>query len=142
MDNQIICEQIAHLAGFAVSVGNWISPNGTVISGENYETHHRETLEKFLNCKSPDNHLIWMQEQVEVGFIRLVFRTEVLFQIGASSIDEIWEDAPNFKRMMSILSKIKGTEIHIFSKQFYIIGKAEDIVSNERKLLQIREMRC
>ncbi len=139
--SEIICEEVAHKAGFVVSVGNWIAPDGGLILGDNYEEHHWETIIKHLG-ESPktENNLQWMNDQVDKGFIRLVFRSDVMIQVGCSDVDKIWYDEPNYKMMMKILGRLTDIQgdIHIFSKSFYAIGKAEDIVDKNMDNLQIR----
>jgi len=136
--SEIICEDLAHRAGFAVSVGNWISPDGTTISGWNYESHHWETLKKYIGDDS-DNPLSYMNLKVSEGYIRLVFRVQVLFQVGCINKEDLWSKKPQYARMRDILGKLKGSEIHIFSKKFYVIGLAEDILDKKISKLQIRE---
>lgn len=138
--SEVECEQIAHRAGFVVSVGNWISPDGTVILGTNYESHHLETIQEYLGEQPEDGtHLKWMNDLVLLGFVRLVFRTTVFFQVGIRGIDGLWSDAPNMVRLREILDKLHGVDIHIFSRSFYVIAFAEDILSQNRKLMQIKE---
>jgi len=139
--SEIICEKVAHKAGFIVSVGNWIAPDGSLIVGKNYEEHHWETIVRHLGSEpDAENNLQWMNEKVDEGFIRLVFRVDVMFQVGCLEVDEIWSESPNFKTLMKVLARlydIRG-DIHIFSKSFYAIGLAEDIVSKNLDRLQIR----
>jgi len=139
--SELFCEEIAHRAGFIVSVGNWIAPNGSLITGETYETHHKETILKYLGITlQVDNHLTWLNEQVsEEGYIRMVFRNDVLFQVGCKKKEEIWDKAPNIVVMREVLSRIPDIEIHIFSKNFYIIGLAKDILNKALDNLQIQE---
>jgi len=137
---EVLCEEIAHKAGFPVSVGNWIAPDGSLISGTNYETHHLETIQEYLDyIPKTDNHLTWMNQQVTEGYIRLVFRNDVLFQVACKKKEEIWEEFPNIVMMRDILAKIPDIEIHIFSKTFYIIGLAKDILDRQLDKLQIHE---
>ncbi len=137
---ELFCEEIAHRSGFIVSVGNWIAPDGTLILGENYETHHWETIQKFLGFEpETDNNLRWMNEKVGEGYIRLVFRSDVLFQIGCKKKEEIWSDEPNLKMMRDILAKLPEIEIHIFSKTFYVIGLSKHILSRSLDRVQIQE---
>jgi hypothetical protein len=138
--SELFCEEIAHKAGFIVSVGNWISPDGILITGEDYESHHWETIKKFLGYEpETDNHLSWMNEQVGLGYIRLVFRNDVLFQVGCSCKEEIWSDAPNMTMMRTVLERVPNIEIHIFSRTFYVIGKSQDILNKNLDALQIQE---
>lgn len=139
--SEIICEEIAHKAGFVVSVGNWIAPDGGLILGENYDEHHWETIIRHLgSLPETENNLQWMNDQVDKGFIRLVFRADVMLQVGCRELSEIWSDEPNYKSMMKVLGRLKDIQgdIHIFSKDFYTIGKAEDIVDKNIDRLQIR----
>ena len=137
---EVVCEEIAHRAGFTVSVGNWISPEGLLIVGENYDTHHWETIKKHLGHEpEADNHLRWMNEQVSNGYIRLVFRADVFFQVGCDAKEDIWSEKVNLKKLREILSRIPEIEIHIFSKNFYIIGLADDILNRRIDRLQIQE---
>ena len=138
---EIECEEIAHRAGFVVSVGNWIAPDGTLIFGKNYESHHWETIQEYLGeTPETDNHLVWMNEQVlEGGFIRLVFRQTVFFQVGIKKYDELWSDTPRMIRLREVLEKLSGIEIHIFSRTFYLIAFAEDIISRKIEAMQIKE---
>ncbi len=141
--SEIICEEIAHRAGFIVSVGNWIAPDGGLITGWDYESHHWQTIKKHLGYEpETENHLQWMMTCAiqEEGYIRLVFRAQVLFQIGSENMDDIWGDTPNYKRMISTLEKLEGIEIHIFSQKFYIIGEAQHIVGKLLDKLQIRDL--
>lgn len=136
---EIICESLAHRAGFSVSVGNWIAPDGTLISGESYESHHWETLVKHLTINNEiENHLQYMNEKVAEGYIRLVFRADVLFQVGCAEMDALWSESPNYGQMIEILKKLGDVDIHIFSSKFYIIGSASKIVSRMFGDLQIR----
>lgn len=138
--SKLLCEEIAHRAGFIVSVGNWIAPDGRFIIGENYESHHWETIKKYLAYESEaENHLTWMNQKVQEGYIRLVFRSDVLFQVGCIKKEEIWDDAPNVKVMRDVLKRIPDIEIHIFSKTFYVIGYAKNILSRDWNRLQIKE---
>jgi len=137
---ELFCEEIAHRAGFAVSVGNWISPDGILITGEDYESHHWETIKKYIGYEpKTDNHLGWMNEQVRNGYIRLVFRNDVLFQVGCSTKEEIWGDESNMTMMRTVLEKIPDIEIHIFSRTFYVIGMSQDILNKNMDTLQIQE---
>jgi len=134
----IICEEIAHQAGFIVSVGNWITPDGSLIIGKDYESHHWSTIKEYLKIEpKTDNHLRWMNEKVAEGYIRLVFRAYVFFQICCEKKEEIWEDNPNIKTMRVIMRKIPEHEIHIFSKNFYIIGISQNILDKNNDKLQI-----
>lgn len=140
--SELFCEEIAHRAGFIVSVGNWISPNGMLITGKDYESHHWETIQKYLGYETEtDNHLTWMNEQVLAGFIRLVFRNDVLFQVGCKTKESIWSDVARFCTMRRILESILDIEIHIFSKDFYVIGISQDILNKSMGNLQIQEAR-
>ncbi len=77
-------EETAYLAGFSSSVGNWIAPNGDLIIGKG-DTDHYKTLADYLGEPDTDNPLKWMNQRVEKdGFIRLVFRNEVWFQLTYS----------------------------------------------------------
>lgn len=139
--SEIICEEIAHTAGFTVSTGNWIAPNGELILGEHHDEHHWETMIRHFGYEpKTNNNLQWMNEQVEGGFIRLVFRADVMFQVGCESVEDIWSDSPNYKAMLTILQRLADIDgdIHIFSRRFYVIGKAEDIVKHGTEKLQIR----
>ena len=137
---ELFCEEIAHRAGFIVSVGNWIAPDGTLITGEDYETHHWETIKKYLGFEpETDNHLTWMNRKVDEGYIRLVFRHDVLFQIGSKKKEEIWSEQSNLTMMRSILEKIRDVEIHIFSRTFYVIGLSRNILNKAMDKLQIQE---
>ncbi len=139
--SELFCEEIAHRAGFTVSVGNWITPDGTLIAGKNYDTHHWETIKKHLEHEpETDNHLAWMNQQIAVGYIRLVFRNDVLFQVGCKKKEEIWEESANIIMMRTVLQKIPDIEIHIFSRTFYIIGLACDILERKWNKLQIKEI--
>lgn len=138
--DDFIGERIAHEAGFTVSVGNWIIPDGSLIVGKNYESHHWETIQEYYQNKlNPENQLNWMNNMVGKGFIRLVFRDEVFFQVGCFRKEDIWEDYPNYQRMIDILRKIPKVEVHIFSKTFYLIGLAENFVNKKLDELQIQE---
>ncbi len=137
--SELFCEEIAHRAGFAVSVGNWITPEGALITGKSYETHHWETIKEHLgHIPDTDNHLRWMNEAVGRGYIRLVFRSDVLFQVECEK-EEIWGDGVSLKMMRLILGKIPEIEVHIFSRKFYIIGTGEDILEQNISKLQIQE---
>ncbi len=136
---ELPCEETAHRAGFVVSVGNWISPGGDLIIGENYESHHWETIKKYLGKSETGNYLSWMNQKVQDGFIRLVFRDDVLFQVGCRKKEEIWNDDLNMKVMREILGRILDVEIHIFSSTFYVIGYAKDILERNYAILQIKE---
>ena len=137
---EFLCEEIAHRAGFTVSVGNWITPDGALIVGKSYDAHHWETIKEHLGYEpKTDNHLTWMNQQVAGGYIRLVFRNDVLFQVGCKK-EEIWEESANIITMRGILQKIPDIEIHIFSRTFYIIGLSGDILIKEWRKLQIQEI--
>lgn len=143
MVSEIECEGLAHRAGFLVSVGNWIAPNGALVTGTNYESHHWETLVEYLgSVPDTDNHLAYMNNKVAEGYIRLVFRAQVMFQVGCNQKEDLWGDDLQFCRMHDILRKISDTEIHVFSKTFYVIGAAKDIVNRNMDSLQIRETKC
>lgn len=137
---ELFCEEIAHRSGFTVSVGNWITPDGGLIAGKNYETHHWETIKEHTGYEpETENHLTWMNQQVTDGYIRLVFRNDVLFQVGCKKKEDIWAETPNVTAMRKILQKIPEIEIHIFSRTFYIIGISQDILSKKWNELQIKE---
>ncbi len=141
--SELICELTAHRAGFIVSVGNWIAPDGTLITGTDCESHHWETIKAYFGFEPKvDNHLTWMNQKVEEGFLRLVFRSDVLFQIGSGSKEIIWDEQPNHKMMRQILGRMPDIEVHIFSKNFYVIGMAQDIVDRNISGLQIEEKSC
>ena len=138
--SELLCEEIAHRAGFIVSVGNWIAPNGRLITGENYEGHHWETIKKHFGYEpETENHLTWMNQKVQEGYIRLVFRTDILFQVGCQQKEEIWSDEPNMKALRDILERLPVIEIHIFSRTFYVIGYAKDMLAQDWDKLQIKE---
>ncbi len=137
--SEIICENLAHRSGFTVSVGNWIDPNGLLIAGTNYSSHHWETLVEHLQEEpETDNHLSYMNKKVEQGYIRLVFREDVFIQVGGNNLDDLWSEQLNFQRLVKILKKI-DTEIHIFSCHYYLIGNSHDIVQHNIDKLQIRQ---
>ncbi len=134
------CEQIARRAGFLVSVGNWISPDGTLIFGKNYKSHHWETIQEYLGeTPETDNYLAWMNDKVLEGFIRLVFRHNVFFQVDIKEYEDLWGDAPNIVRLREILEKLAEIEIHIFGKTFYLIALAQDILGRNMHIMQIKE---
>lgn len=138
--SELLCEEIAHRAGFVVSVGNWIAPDGGLIIGQNYESHHWETIKQYIGYEPEvENHLSWMNDQVSKGYIRLVFRNDVFFQIGCTKKEEIWNDSPNLTTMRNILERISDIEIYIFSRNIYIIGYAKDILEQNLSKLQIKE---
>lgn len=83
------CEQIAIKAGFKVSVGNWISPDGSLIKGDTYETHHWDTIEKYIDDKECDNQLKLMNKKIAEGYIRIVIRADISFQMSGK-LDDIW----------------------------------------------------
>jgi hypothetical protein len=137
---ELFCEEIAHRAGFTVSVGNWITPTGSLITGKNYETHHWETIKEHIGYDpEPDNHLAWMNDQISNGYIRLVFRNDVLLQVSGDKKEDIWSETSNVIMMRDILKKIPEIEIHIFSRTFYVIGLSSDIVGKKLDKLQIQE---
>ena len=143
MPDDLVCEAIARRTGFAVSVGNWIAPDGVLILGWDYESHHWQTLNKFLGKGDHDDpkRLTIMNNAVQEGYIRLVFRADVLFQVGAANIEELWSDSPNYSRMRHLLELIRDIEIHVFSKNFYVIGLAQAILDKDLDKLQRREKR-
>jgi len=143
--SDLICEEIARRAGFQVSVGNWIAPDGGLILGNDYQSHHWETLLRYWGgsvnkklCGQCENHLQCMNLAVDNGYIRLVFRADVLFQVGAENIEELWSDSPNYARMMDLLKLLTDVDIHIFSKQFYVIGEAQHLVAKDMDKLQMK----
>lgn len=136
---KLFCEEIAHRAGFTVSVGNWIAPDGSLIAGKTYDTHHWETIQQHIGyTPETDNHLGWMNQQVGEGYIRLVFRNDVMFQVGCKKKEEIWDESPNMTMLREILKKIPDIEIHIFSRTFYIIGLSRNILEQNWKQLQVQ----
>lgn len=141
---ELICEELAHAAGFTASVGNWISPNGDLISGDEGQ-HHLETLLQYVHRdEAPENGLHWMNECVELGFIRLVFRHDVMFQIGAYAVDDLWGNKPNYQRMRDVLNGLTehtDVDIYIFSRAFYVIGSAESILNRRMDRLEVRNNR-
>lgn len=144
--SDLICEEIARRAGFQVSVGNWIAPDGGLILGTDYQSHHWETLLMYWKepakqaiCQQCDNHLQNMNLAVDQGYIRLVFRADVLFQVGTENINDLWSDSPNYKRMLDILKYLEGVDVHIFSKKFYVIGEARSIIDKDLNKLEIKE---
>lgn len=137
---ELFCEEIAHRTGFTVSVGNWVTPEGTLIASQSYETHHWETIKEYLGYEpETNNHLTWMNQQITNGYIRLVFRNDVLFQVGCKKKEEIWTKSPNMITMRDILAKIPKIEIHIFSRTFYIIGLSCNILTKKWNELQVQE---
>jgi len=137
--SEIICEDLAHRSGFAVSVGNWIDPDGLLITGTNYSSHHWETLIKHLKKEPHTNdHLLYMNEKVEQGYIRLVFREDIYVQVGSTNLNDLWSEKPNFQKLIEILKKI-DTEIHIFSRHYYIIGNSHDIVQHNMGKIQVKQ---
>lgn len=143
--SDLVCEKIARKAGFAVSVGNWIAPDGTLISGTNYKTHHWETIQEYLGKKiQTDNQLQYINNLVDSGFIRLIFRADVCFHIGALNIEDIWSNNTNYTvmiKMLSLISNIEDIDVHIFNQFFYVIGSAKDIVEKNLAKLQIKDLR-
>lgn len=138
--SELFCEEVAHRAGFTVSVGNWITPDGALITGKSYDTHHWTTIKEHFGYEpETDNHLAWLNQQVAAGYIRLVFRHDVLFQVGCKKKEEIWGESPNVIMMRTILQKVPDIEVHIFSRTFYIIGLSCDILTKEWRKLQIQE---
>lgn len=136
---ELFCEEVAHQSGFTVSVGNWITPDGTLITGKSYDTHHWETIKEHLGYEpETENHLVWMNQQITNGYIRLVFRNDVLFQVGCKKKEDVWAKNPNVTMMREILQKIPDIEIHIFSRTFYIIGMSCDILAREWSKLQVQ----
>ena len=139
----LICEEISRKAGFLVSVGNWIAPDGALICGTDYDTHHWETILKYFGGGiETDNQLKYVNDLVFDGFIRLVFRADVCLHVGATRVDDLWSEQPNYCRMISVLGAISNMEdvdIHIFSLDFYVIGRAKDIVHKKKGELQIEE---
>lgn len=134
-----LCDEIAHRAGFVVPIGNWITPGGALIVGKNYTTHHWETIKKYLNIEDDINdNLRYMNDIIIEGYIRIIIRFDMLFQVHGD-INVVWSDAPNFVRMRDILDKLGNTEIHIFSKTFYMVGFAEDICKKAKNRLQIKQ---
>jgi len=143
VSDDLVCELMARRTGFAVSVGNWIASDGSLILGWDYDSHHWETLVKHWEQEAHDDpdRLEIMNNAVQDGFIRLVFRADVLFQVGTSDKEELWSDSPNYRRMMQLLELIRDVEIHVFSKDFYVIGMAQDILDKNWDKLQTREKR-
>ncbi len=137
---ELPCEKIAHQAGFNVSVGNWIAPNGTLITGQNDKSNHWETIKAYLEYEpETDNHLAWMNNQVNKGYIRIMFRINTLFQAGCLNKKELWTDKPNFHQMRVILKRIPDVQVYIFSRQFYIIGCAKDFLDRNFDVMRIKE---
>ena len=148
MADNLICEEIARRAGFIVSVGNWITPDGTLILGYDYQSHHWHTLLQHWGdsvnqsmCLNCEDHLQCMNMAVDRGYIRLVFRADVLFQVGAKKMDDLWSDSPNCKRMMDILRPLTDVDVHVFSHNFYIIGLSQHIIDWDIEKLQIKEIK-
>lgn len=140
---ELICETVAHRAGFAVSVGNWITPDGSLIVGLNYESHHWETLSEYFKthenfCDQCENNLSCMNLAIDKGFIRLVFRQDVCFQVGAKNIEDLWSEDPSYRIMMSIIERLDDIEVHIFSRDFYVIGQGHFITHKRMDDLQIQ----
>lgn len=141
--SDVVCEIVARRTGFAVSVGNWIAPDGSLILGDSYNSHHWQTLNKYWGKDDHDDpeRLSIMNNAVQDGYIRLVFRADVLFQVGAADMQELWSESPNYKRMRQLLELIRDIEIHVFSREFYVIGIAQTILDKDFDKLQIREKR-
>lgn len=134
------CDDIARQSGFVVPVGNWITPNGDLIFGTDHDTHHWETLKQYLVIEGEvDNNLHYMNERICEGYIRIVIRFDVLFQVHGEDISVVWCDKPNFLRMRYILGKLGDTEVHVFSKKFYMIGSAMDVCNHVLQRLQIQQ---
>jgi len=138
--SDLVCETVARRAGFAVSVGNWIAPDGSLILGWS-ESNHWKTINKHWSKENYDDAemLSIMNKAVADGYLRLVFRADVCFQVGADKLDDLWSELPNYKRMMDLLRTIKDIEVHIFSKTFYAIGIAQSVLDKNLDSLQIRE---
>ena len=45
------------------------------------EVPSEETIKEHFGEPQTDNHLSWMHKMIDEGFIRLVFRNDVLFQV-------------------------------------------------------------
>jgi len=104
---QIAGEQVAHLAGFPFSVGNWIAPNGHLIIGDKDSDHYSALVVHLGESPDKENSLKWMNDKVEQeGYIRLVFRNEVWFHTNCKNKESIWEPQLNFQRMVDILKQI------------------------------------
>ena len=139
-----IWDRLSALAGFPFCVGNWITPTGDLIFGDDPETDHCQTLLKYLGTsvnldEVTDNQIRWTNNKVSEGFIRLVFRDDMLVQVGAKAKEELWSEKRNYKRLRDILSKIEDAEVHLFSKTFYIVGSAKNIIEQKLNRLQIKE---
>ena len=80
-----------------------------------------------------------MNMAVDRGYIRLVFRADVLFQVGAENLDDLWSDSPNYHRMMDVLTPLSDVDVHVFSRNFYVIGLAQHIIDRDTERLQIKE---
>ena len=118
--------ELAQKAGFKVPFGNWISPDGTFIISDSEENQHCQTLQSYLNETPGDNHLTWMNNHVTKGFIRIIFRNDIMCQVPGV-MEDLWSEEPNFKKLLFILHRLDDTEVHVFSREFYIIGIAKDI---------------
>ncbi len=142
--SELICEQLAHSAGFPESVGNWIAPNGDLIYGRGNK-HHLTTIMEYRGVsREPENALHWMNQCVNEGFIRLVFRCDIVFQVDCSEVVEIWGERTNYRRMREILSNLllhDDVDIHIFSQNLYLIGSACSIIEKKMNNIQIKENR-
>ncbi len=134
------CEDLAGLAGFAYPVGNWIAPNGDLILADSPETDHCETLSSYLDHSDlGDNKISWTNSKVEEGYIRLVFRHDIMVQVNCVKKEELWDEKPNLKMLMEILSRLSSAEVHLFSKKFYLVSSADNIIGRNFDRMVISE---
>lgn len=123
--------------GFKVPFGNWIAPDGTFIISDHPDHQHAYTLEHYLGEKPTVNPLRWMNEHVEQGFIRIIMRDYVMFQVSGH-LEDLWSSVITYQKLRYLLKLLGDTQIHIFSSFFYIIGRASDIKEKRISLCELR----
>lgn len=141
--SDIECEDIAQMMGLKISVGNWITPEGKIIYGHDYEHHHWETIKNHLKQDSSnESNLSYMNSLVEKDhYIRIVLRSNVWFQVGGDSYEDIWTERADFITMRYLLSTIPQIESHIFSSKFCIVGSSDKILKKDLSFLEIKTCR-
>ena len=142
--SETLAKETSEKAGFPYANGNWITPEGTFLVSNNDQEQHVDTLTRYwrdhnLGMSNRENPLTWMNEQVDGGFIRVLFRQYVLSQVGCKDYSTLWSKETKYAKLMYIMHRLEYCQVHIFSRSFYIVGKAKGIYDQNIDRLQIKE---
>lgn len=143
---QDIDEVLAQKTGFIYPHGNWITPDGNLVISQKRNLCHFDTLTDYLDIETDREKLLsWNNQKVSEGYIRLLFahfppsKKYVLFQVGFLDIDLIWSSQNACRKTLFIIDCLDpDTEVHIVSKEFYVLGSSKDILSKNTEALKVK----